>query len=282
MSVTALDPARLWVEFTDPADPERRYRCDLTWLTSRWTCIYGRGCRSIVAAVPDGGCCVLGAHFAGPDLARVAAVVEHLDEQTWQHHPGSTAVEAWTEREGDATKTKVVDDACIFLNRDGFPTGAGCAMHHLAERTGQTHVETMPDACWQLPTRRTHQQVQRPDGTAYLEVTITEHDRRGFGPGWRELDWYCTDNAEAHVGRQPLFREIEAELVALMGPLAYEELVRHAEAHLETVKAARQHGMRQLLPLLVHPATQAARPVTTPPPPPPRSAAKARKAKRRR
>lgn len=282
MTTTPLDPSRLWVEFTDPAESSRRYRCDLTWLTSRWTCIYGQGCKSIVAEVPDGGCCVLGAHFAGPeDLARVAAVVARLDEQTWQHHPGSTAVEAWTEQEGEATKTKVVDDACIFLNRTGFGTGPGCAMHHLGERTGQSHVATMPDACWQLPTRRSHRVVEQPDGTSYIEVTITEHDRRGFGPGWRDLDWYCTDNPEAHVGREPLFRSIAAELTELMGPLAYDELVRHAEAHLETLKAARQHGMRQLLPLLVHPATAAAKTPSGPPPPPPRVAAKARRNKRR-
>jgi hypothetical protein len=32
-----LDFPRAWVEFDDPADETQRYRCDLTWLASRWT-----------------------------------------------------------------------------------------------------------------------------------------------------------------------------------------------------------------------------------------------------
>ena len=39
--------AREWVEFADPADPEHVVRADLTWLTSAWTCIYGRGCAGV-------------------------------------------------------------------------------------------------------------------------------------------------------------------------------------------------------------------------------------------
>ena len=44
-----LDFPRAWVEFPDPADAEQVFRCDLTWLTSRWTCIFGRGCQGIEA-----------------------------------------------------------------------------------------------------------------------------------------------------------------------------------------------------------------------------------------
>ena len=40
-----LDFPRAWVEFDDPGKKSRRYRIDLTWLTSRWTCIFGSGCR---------------------------------------------------------------------------------------------------------------------------------------------------------------------------------------------------------------------------------------------
>ncbi len=70
---------RAWVEFRDPADPQQVFRCDLTWLTSSWTCIFGRGCRGIVAGRPDDGCCTLGAHFSdAEDEARVAAYVDRL------------------------------------------------------------------------------------------------------------------------------------------------------------------------------------------------------------
>jgi len=55
---------RAWVEFADPGDAGQVFRCDLTWLTSRWTCIFGSGCRGIYAGRPDDGCCTLGAHFS--------------------------------------------------------------------------------------------------------------------------------------------------------------------------------------------------------------------------
>ena len=44
-----------------------------------------------------------------------------------------------------------------------------------------------------------------------------------------------------------------------MGEAAYAELEVRCEAHLATVKAVRASGSRKLLPLMVHPATLAAR-----------------------
>ena len=56
-------------------------RCDLTWLTSSYMCIFGQGCQGIYADAPDTGCCTLGAHFADKDdEKRVAAFVAQLDE----------------------------------------------------------------------------------------------------------------------------------------------------------------------------------------------------------
>ena len=138
MPEASLDIPRTWAEFPDPADAGQRFRVDLTWLTSSWTCIFGSGCRGIYADRPDDGCCTLGAHFTDDDdLERVRAVVAELGEDEWQHHPGHgkrgdkdpARRSAWTEvdEEGDR-KTKVVDGACIFHNRPGFPAGAGCAL----------------------------------------------------------------------------------------------------------------------------------------------------------
>ena len=64
---------RAYAEFPDPADGDTVYRCDLTWLTSRWTCIFGSGCQGIYADRPDDGCCTLGAHFADADDERGSA-----------------------------------------------------------------------------------------------------------------------------------------------------------------------------------------------------------------
>ena len=232
---------RAWVEFVDPADEEQVFRCDLTWLTSSWTCIFGRGCQGIYAGRPDDGCCTLGAHFADDeDEQRVAGYVEQLTPADWQHHKAGRRRWVETDDEG-ARKTRVRDGACIFLNRPGFAGGAGCALHGLALRTGVHFVQTKPDVCWQLPIRRTYRTVERPDDTSYLEVSIGEYERSGWGPGGHDLDWYCSSNTEAHVGVEPVYVSSAAELVELMGQPAYDELVRHCEAHLRSRSALALH-----------------------------------------
>ena len=236
---------RAWVEFVDPADADQVFRCDLTWLTSSWTCIFGRGCQGIYAERPDDGCCTLGAHFADDDdEQRVAEYVEQLTDADWQHRRAGRrgGRKGWVETDDDgARKTRVRDGACIFLNRPGFAGGAGCALHGLALRTDVHFVQTKPDVCWQLPIRRTFRTVERPDDTSYLEVSIGEYERSGWGPGGHDLDWYCSSNTEAHVGVEPVYVSSEAELVELMGRPAYEALARHCEAHLRSRSALALH-----------------------------------------
>jgi hypothetical protein len=111
----------------------------------------------------------------------------------------------------------------------------------LALREGVHFVETKPDVCWQLPIRRTFRNVELPDETSYLEITITEYDRRGWGGGGHDLDWYCSGNTEAHVGVEPVYVSNEHELVALMGRAGYDELVGHCEAHLRSRSALAIH-----------------------------------------
>ena len=235
MPETDLVIPRLFVEFADPDDETQVFKCDLTWLTSRYTCIFGRGCAGIYADRPDDGCCTLGAHFADKaDEKRVRRNVRLLDREHWQlHDVGRASKDAWidTDDEGER-KTAVYDGACVFLNRPGFPGGEGCALHGLALRTGRHPLETKPDVCWQLPLRRTFRDVELPDGTAYTEVTIGEYDRRSWGPGGHDLDWYCTGNTEAHISPEPLYVTSRPELVELMGTAAYDELVHHCEAHI--------------------------------------------------
>lgn len=264
MPEVPLDVARTWVEFADPATADDQtpqvFRCDLTWLTSSWTCIFGRGCKGIYEDAPDAGCCTLGAHFTEKaDYRHVKDVVAGLTPATWQRHAEGTGKRGWTEREDGERKTRVVDGACIFFNSRDFPGGYGCAFHHEAARRGVPFHTLKPEVCWQLPLRRSYRTVERPDGTSYLEASIGEYDRRGWGPGGHDLDWYCSGNSEAHVGAQPVFRSNEGELRELMGDAGYAELARHCEAHLATVAAARRSPSgRRLLPLLVHPATLAA------------------------
>jgi hypothetical protein len=95
--------------------------------------------------------------------------------------------------------------------------------------------------CWQLPLRRTYRTVERPDETSYLEISIGEYDRRGWGPGGHDLDWYCSGNTEAHIATRPVYLSSEAELVALMGQRAYDVLVEHCEAFLAGGRAGAPH-----------------------------------------
>jgi hypothetical protein len=257
-----VDPdfAREWLEFPDPADPGRVVRADLTWLTSAWTCVFGRGCAGVVEGRADDGCCSHGAFFSEEDdLLRVTAAVAELTDEDWQLAPVGRG--AWTEEDrGDdaaddgedparSVRTRLVDGACVFLNRPGFPGGPGCALHRMALREDLHPLTTKPDVCWQLPVRREQEVVERPDGTRVVVTTLGEFDRRGWGPGGADLHWWCTGAPSAHVSPEPMVLTYAAELTALIGAAAYAELRRLAEARLDL-------GM-----VAPHPASPAPRPV---------------------
>src|SRR5436190_2972128 len=177
------DFPRAWIEFADPADEDQVFRCDLTWLTSRWQCIFGNGCQGVEEGRADDGCCTLGAHFScKEDEKRVRKAADKLTDADWQYRKIGKR-KGITEREDGALKTRTVDGACIFLNRPGFEAGMGCALHAFALRIGKHPLKTKPDVCWQLPIRRTFDHVKRPDDREVLVVTIGEYDRAGWGPG---------------------------------------------------------------------------------------------------
>ena len=260
-----LDFSREWVEFHDPADPEHVVRADLTWLTSAWTCVFGRGCAGVVEGRPDDGCCSHGAFFTDEDdLHRVTAAVADLDDADWQLAPIGRG--AWTEEDTaddeptDGTpgegvrslRTRVVDGACVFLNRPGFPGGGGCALHRMALRTGLHPLTTKPDVCWQLPVRREQEHVDRPDGTRVLVSTIGEFDRRGWGSGGHDLHWWCTGSPTAHVAPEPLVDTYAAELTALLGDAAYAELRRLTELRLDQGLIAPHPASPRPVPVELH------------------------------
>jgi hypothetical protein len=228
-----LDFPRAWVEFPDPADDEQVFRCDLTWLTSRWNCIFGRGCQGIQEGRSDDGCCTLGAHFSDEDdERRVAEHVARLTPDIWQHHDEGTR-HGWVAEDDEGSRqTRPYQGSCIFQNRPGFPGGAGCALHILALREGREPLETKPDVCWQLPIRRTYDWIDRPDDTRVLRVSIGEYDRRGWGPGGHDLHWWCTSAVSAHGAGEPVYLSYRAELTELMGKAGYDRLVELCEQRL--------------------------------------------------
>ena len=262
--------ARDWVEFANPANPEELFKCDLTWLTSYWQCIYGDGCCGIDADKPDAGCCSDGAYYTSKeDEARVLKAAKKLTKADWQFYDQArpkksggklTISEIGLDKD---RKTKKVQDSCIFLNRVGYEapgyTGSfGCALHHLAVKEGVHFVDTKPDICWQLPLRRSWETREMGDKEITV-VVIGEYERLAWGEGGNDFDWYCTSNSEAHIGKIPVYQSSKTELIAMMGEAGYKELAKISDARMDAIAATRKAQKRRELPLFViHPATKAA------------------------
>ena len=261
--------ARDWVEFANPANPEELFKCDLTWLTSYWQCIYGDGCCGIDADKPDAGCCSDGAYYTSKeDEDRVLKAAKKLTRAEWQFYDQARAKKSGgklqiTEIGLDKDrKTRKVKDSCIFLNRVGYEapgyTGSfGCALHHLAVREQVHFVDTKPDICWQLPLRRSWETREMGDKEITV-VVIGEYERLAWGDGGADFDWYCTSNSEAHVGRVPVYQSNKIELTKMMGEAGYSELENLCDSRMAAILATRKAQKRRELPLFViHPATKA-------------------------
>jgi hypothetical protein len=261
--------ARDWVEFANPANPEELFKCDLTWLTSYWQCIYGDGCCGIDADKPDAGCCSDGAYYTSKeDEDRVLKAAKKLTRAEWQFYDQARAKKPGgklqiTEIGLDKDrKTRKVKDSCIFLNRVGYEapgyTGSfGCALHHLAVREQVHFVDTKPDICWQLPLRRSWETREMGDKEITV-VVIGEYERLAWGDGGADFDWYCTSNSEAHVGRVPVYQSNKIELTKMMGEAGYLELEKLCDSRMAAILATRKAQKRRELPLFViHPATKA-------------------------
>ena len=261
---------RDWVEFINPANPEEIFKCDMTWLTSYWQCIYGNGCCGIDADKPDAGCCSDGAYYTSKDdEARTLKAAKKLSKATWQFYdqarPKKSGGKLQISEIGldKDRKTKKIKNSCIFLNRTdykapGFTGSPGCVLHHLAEKEGVHVVETKPDICWQLPLRRSWETREVGDSSITV-VVIGEYERSAWGEGGADFDWYCTSNSEAHTGKLPVYKSSKVELLTMMGKSGYEELAKLCDSRMAAIAATRREQKRRELPLFViHPATKAA------------------------
>ena len=213
--------------FTEIPDGDTTWRFDEAFLTSHWTCIWGRGCLGILPEPDAGsghGCCSVGAELDGDDEARrIAALADTLQPGQFEHH-----VEA---RDGgifaDDTRraTRVVDGACIFLNRPGFVGGAGCALHLAATASGESPIDWKPSVCWQLPIK-----VDWAEGSGGTEVaTVRGWTRGDWGAEGATMAWCCTEGDRAYVGDRPVVESLAEELEAITGPDVFTELRRRLD-----------------------------------------------------
>ena len=226
-SERAPSEAHEWVSFDDP-DEERTWLFDVTFLTSSWTCIFGRGCQGVLTGpAPElvQGCCSYGAHFTGKKDARaVERAAAKLTPDIWQFHKQGRRGVVKKLADGDLG-TRIVDDACIFLNRDGFAAGPGCALHLRAVRTGRHHADLKPEVCWQVPLRRLDE--EQEDGT--VVSTLTEFGRDGWGEGGHDFSWWCTEAPEAFTAREPVYRTLSVELRKMLGPKLHRQVTDYLD-----------------------------------------------------
>jgi hypothetical protein len=239
------DDLHEWISFEDP-DEDRTWVFDVTFLLSRWTCIYGQGCQGVLTGpAPElaQGCCSYGAHFIDDDdLAAVEGAAARLTKDQWQYRAKAKRG-GWVTTDTEGVRvTRLVGGACIFLNRPGFPTGAGCALHHAALQVGERPMDWKPDVCWQLPLRLQ----EHTDEHGHVTSTLREWKRRDWGEGGHEFHWWCTDSPDAFVGRGAVFQTMRDEIVELVGVPVYQ-----LAAALLADRA--KHSKRTVLP---HPAVR--------------------------
>ena len=139
------------------------------------------------------GCCCYGAHFTDDDdLAPVEADRRAPDRRAVavQARSRTSAGGIAKANEHGETVTRLVDGACIFLNRPGFPPAPGCALHQAAVDAGERLIDWKPEVCWQLPLRR----VDETDDYGHVTSTLREWKRRDWGDGGDEFHWWCTES----------------------------------------------------------------------------------------
>jgi hypothetical protein len=214
------------------------WRFETSFLESNWMCLFGNGCKGILdrpAADLNQGCCSLGAHFGDGEPGRaeamnVSAYADMLTPGQFEHHAAAND-EAAGGIFGDAerTHTRVVDGACIFLNRPGFDGGAGCALHLGALAAGDAPSEWKPSVCWQLPLRIEWSEI---DATTEL-ATVRRWTRQDWGAHGATMAWCCTerdDGGEAYSGDRSVLESQRDELTAIVGESVYVELRQRLRA----------------------------------------------------
>ena len=215
-----------YVSFEDPEE-YRTWVFDLTFLTSSWSCIYGRGCPGVLtgpAPELEQGCCSYGAHFVDDDdHDTVAAYIDRLTPEQWQFRSKGRKEGATRRTKEGQWVTRVHQGACIMLNRPGFAGGIGCALHAAALDVGERPLDWKPDVCWQLPLRLE----ESTDDNGHVTSTLREWKRRDWGDGGSEFHWWCTESDDAFVSPDAVYLTLRDEIIELIGEQPYRLLAEY-------------------------------------------------------
>ena len=236
--MTSIPPdAHEWISFDD-TKRRRTWLFDVTFLESNWTCIFGNGCQGVLTGpTPElvQGCCSYGAHFSDEkDAKRVERAAKRLSADQWQFRARGRDGTTKVKRNGEIV-TRLVQGACIFLNRPEFHRGPGCALHVMALDNDESYIPLKPEVCWQLPLRRDDEVLE--DG--HVITRIGQWDRRHWGGGGEEFHWWCTEAPEAFVGKNRVVDSMHEELVAMVGQRVYDQLLAFLDQRAAQPRATR-------------------------------------------
>ncbi len=220
--------------FVEILDGEVTWRFERAFLESDWSCIFGSGCKGILPEVATDlqqGCCSYGAHLGDGVEGRaealdVAAYASVLPPEQWQFRRefdelGPAGIFADAHR----NHTRVIDGACIFLNRPGFPGGAGCALHIGALALEESPIDWKPSVCWQLPIRVDWEDL----GADHETATVRRWRRTDWGTFGETMAWCCTERdegGEAYGGGVAVVDSLAVELAGIAGESVVVELRR--------------------------------------------------------
>lgn len=201
---------------------ETVWRFDRDFLTSNWTCIWGKGCKGINATADESlghGCCSLGAELDGIDEARdLSAAAATIPAHLFQFHAEASSGSVFADESYSATR--VIDGACIFHNRNGFAGGEGCALHLAANYFNESPTDWKPSVCWQLPIKVDWE--MRDDN---VEVaTVRRWSRADWGDHGTKMAWCCTEGTDAYVGETSVIDSLGDELSKIVGTEVFVQL----------------------------------------------------------
>ena len=212
-----------WLSFEDP-DEDRTWLFDLTFLLSRWTCIFGRGCQGVLTEpAPElvQGCCSYGAHFTDDeDRTRTEEIALTLTDEEWQFRKVGRKKGVTQKQDGEWTSL-LHKDACIFLNRPGLRRRRGLrAAHRRREPWPAPHVTQARGLLAAPAAPPRHHRRPRPRHQRHPRVEAARLERGG-----EEFAWWCTESPDAFVGGETVLSSMGVEIAAMIGQTAYDLLL---------------------------------------------------------
>jgi len=199
---------------------------DMTFLLSRYNCIFGRGCQGGFGSKPE-GCCGDGAYLSSDkDMANVREKAQRLTSADQDrvplkrvHDPKAIVTK------GGQHKTRKLDGSCVFATTTG-----ACSLHAAALRLGERPIDWKPEICWTIPLKI--------DEDAEGDVWVTVWDRNDHS-GWntskdsdgKAVDgnegYWCADDPNAYASDNQIAADFFGEELERLVPPYVHKILRN-------------------------------------------------------